>query len=40
VEGTVRTTVNPTEDLEKVAKAVRNMLGDVELHQSEKGGTE
>jgi hypothetical protein len=39
VEGTVRTTVNPTEDSEKVAKAVRNMLGDVELEQSERGGS-
>jgi predicted RNA binding protein with dsRBD fold (UPF0201 family) len=39
LEGTVRTTVNPTEDLEKVAKAVRNMLGDVELHQSERGSS-
>ena len=39
MEGTVRTAVNPTEDLEKVVKAVRNVLGDVELHQSEKGGS-
>ena len=39
MEGTVRTTVNPTEDLEKVAKAVRNVLGDVELEQSERGGS-
>lgn len=39
MEGTVRTTVNPTEDLEKVVKAVRNMLGDIELHQSEKSGS-
>lgn len=39
MEGTVRTTVNPTEDMEKVAKAVRNVLGDVELHQSERGGS-
>jgi predicted RNA binding protein with dsRBD fold (UPF0201 family) len=39
VEGTVSTTVNPTEDSEKVAKAVRNVLGDVELEQSERGGS-
>lgn len=39
MEGTVRTTVNPTEDSEKVAKAVRNVLGDVELEQSERGGS-
>ena len=37
MEGTVRTTVNSTENLEKVVKAVRNMLGDIKLHQSEKG---
>jgi len=38
VEGTVRTAVNPTESREKVAEAVRNVLGDIELEQSERGG--
>jgi len=37
VKGTVRATVNPTESLEKVTRAVRNMLGDIELLESEKG---
>jgi len=37
VKGTVRATVNPTESMEKVARAVRNMLGDVELLESENG---
>jgi predicted RNA binding protein with dsRBD fold (UPF0201 family) len=38
VEGTVRTAVNPTESREKVVEAVRNVLGDIELEQSERGG--
>ena len=38
MEGTVRTAVNPTESREKVAEAVRNVLGDIELEQSERGG--
>jgi len=38
VEGTVRTAVNPTESREKVVEAVRNVLGDLELEQSERGG--
>jgi len=37
VKGTVRATVNLTESMEKVARAVRNMLGDIELLESEKG---
>jgi hypothetical protein len=37
VEGTVRTAVNPTESREKVIEAVRNVLGDIELEQSERG---
>jgi predicted RNA binding protein with dsRBD fold (UPF0201 family) len=37
VEGTVRTAVNPTESREKVVEAVRNVLGDIELEQSERG---
>jgi len=38
VEGTVRAAVNPTESREKVVEAVRNVLGDIELEQSERGG--
>ena len=38
MEGTVRTAVNPTESREKVVEAVRNVLGDIELEQSERGG--
>ena len=38
MEGTVRAAVNPTESREKVVEAVRNMLGDIELEQSERGG--
>jgi len=38
VEGTVRAAVNPTESMEKVVEAVRNVLGDIELEQSERGG--
>ncbi len=37
MEGTVRTAVNPTESREKVVEAVRNVLGDIELEQSERG---
>jgi predicted RNA binding protein with dsRBD fold (UPF0201 family) len=37
VEGTVRAAVNPTECREKVVEAVRNVLGDIELEQSERG---
>ena len=39
MKGTVRAAVNPTESMEKVARAIRNMLGDIELQQSEKGGS-
>jgi predicted RNA binding protein with dsRBD fold (UPF0201 family) len=38
VKGTVIATVNPTESVEKVVKAVSNLLGDIELNQTEKGG--
>ncbi|MCW3992827.1 MAG: hypothetical protein NWE79_08955 [Candidatus Bathyarchaeota archaeon] len=38
MEGTVRAAVNPTESMEKVVKAVRNVLGDIELEQSEREG--
>ena len=38
MEGTVRAAVNPTESWEKVAQAVRNVLGDIALEQSERGG--
>lgn len=38
MEGTVRIAVNPTESREKVVEAVRNVLGDIELEQSERGG--
>lgn len=38
MEGTVRAAVNPTESREKVVEAVRNVLGDIELEQSERGG--
>lgn len=38
MEGTVRAAVNPTESREKVVEAVRNVLGDLELEQSERGG--
>ena len=37
MKGTVRAAVNPTESMEKVERAVRNMLGDIELLESEKG---
>lgn len=37
MKGTVRVTVNPTESVEKVAKAVGNMFGEIELDQTEKG---
>lgn len=35
----VRATVNPTESQEKVSKAIRNILGDVSLDVSERGGS-
>ena len=38
MEVTVRAAVNPTESREKVVEAVRNVLGDIELEQSERGG--
>jgi predicted RNA binding protein with dsRBD fold (UPF0201 family) len=38
VKGTVRAVVNPTESVEKVVKAVNNVLGDLELDQTDKGG--
>ena len=38
MEGTVRTAVNPTESREKVVEAIRNVFGDIELEQSERGG--
>ena len=37
IEVTVRTTVNPTESLEKVEKAVRNVLGEINLDSSSQG---
>lgn len=38
VEVSVRTTVNPTESRDKVEEAVRNVLGDIVLKGSERGG--
>ena len=38
IEVSVRTTVNPTENREKVEVAVRNVLGDIALQASERGG--
>ncbi len=38
IEVYVRTTVNPTESREKVEAAVRNVLGDIALQASERGG--
>jgi len=38
-EITVRATVSPTESVEKVEKAIRNVLGDIELKRETKGDT-
>lgn len=37
IEVTVRTTVNPTESLEKVETAVKNVLGEIRLESSNRG---
>ena len=36
MEGVVRVEVHPTESLEKVEKAVRNVMGEIKLHESDK----
>lgn len=38
MKGKVSVTVNPTESLEKVVKAVQNVLGDIGLYKTEKDG--
>ncbi len=37
MEGVVRAEVHPTESPEKVEKAVRNLMGEIKLHESDKG---
>ena len=37
MEGVVRVEVYSTESIEKVEKAVRNILGEIKLHESDKG---
>ena len=37
MEGVVRVEIHPTESPEKVEQAVRNVLGEIELHESELG---
>jgi len=37
MEGLVRVEVHPTEDIEKVVKAVQTVMGEIDLHESEKG---
>ncbi len=37
MEGVVRVEVHPTESLEKVEKAVRNVAGEIKLHESNTG---
>ncbi len=37
MEGVVRVEVHSTESPEKVEKALRNVLGEIELHESDKG---
>ena len=38
-EITVKANVSPTESVEKVEKAIRNVLGDIELKRENKGDT-
>jgi predicted RNA binding protein with dsRBD fold (UPF0201 family) len=38
VLGTVRSTVHPTENVEKVESAIRNILGDIPLQRAERWG--
>ena len=37
MEGVVRVEVHPTESPEKVEKAVRNVMGEIQLHESDNG---
>lgn len=37
MEGIVRVEVHPTESIEKVVKAVQNVIGEIELQESDQG---
>jgi predicted RNA binding protein with dsRBD fold (UPF0201 family) len=37
MEGVVRVEVHPTESREKVEKAFRNVMGEIKLHESDRG---
>lgn len=37
MEGVVRVEVHPTESIEKVVKAVQTVMGEIELHESDRG---
>ena len=37
MEGLVKVEVHPTESIEKVVKAVQTVMGEIELHESDRG---
>ena len=37
MEGVVRVEVHPTESIEKVVKSVQTVMGEIELHESDRG---
>ena len=37
MKGLVKVEVHPTESIEKVVKAVQNVMGEIELHESDRG---